>query len=133
MTPEEILRHAPRLLSQAQREFFFANGYLLVERAVDATWLSRLREVFATLEKKGEESDSPADFETLPDGKSRRPRQAGAGKSVRRFENGGVQGLRGDQAARARSAIPPPPERQRSSNAAFSDCAAPTVRAFTCP
>ena len=76
MTPEEILRHPPGLLSQAQREFFFANGYLLAERAVDATWLSRLREVFATLEKKGEESDSPADFEfeTLPDG-SRRLRQ----------------------------------------------------------
>ena len=43
MTPEEILGHRPRLLSQVQREFFFANGYLLVERAVDATWLSRLR------------------------------------------------------------------------------------------
>ena len=76
MTPEEILGHRPRLLSQAQREFFFANGYLLLERAVDAAWLSRLREAFATLEKKGEEPDCPADFEleTLPDG-SRRLRQ----------------------------------------------------------
>ena len=39
------------MLSQAQREFFFANGYLLVEQALDAAWLSRLREAFATLEK----------------------------------------------------------------------------------
>ena len=76
MTPEEILGHRPRLLSQAQREYFFANGYLLLERAVDATWLSRLREAFATLVKKGEAPDCPADFEfeTLPDG-SRRLRQ----------------------------------------------------------
>lgn len=76
MTPEEILDHRPRLLSQAQREFFFANGYLLVEQALDAAWLPRLREAFATLEKKGEEPDRPADFEfeILPDG-SRRLRQ----------------------------------------------------------
>ena len=76
MTPEEILDHRPRLLSQAQREFFFANGYLLVEQALDAAWLPRLREAFATLEKKGEEPDRPADFEfeILSDG-SRRLRQ----------------------------------------------------------
>jgi ectoine hydroxylase-related dioxygenase (phytanoyl-CoA dioxygenase family) len=76
VTPEEILDHPPRLLSQAQREFFFVNGYLLVEQALDAAWLSRLREAFATLEKKGEEPDRPADFEfeTLPDG-ARRLRQ----------------------------------------------------------
>ena len=73
MTPEEILGHRPRLLSQAQREFFFANGYLLVERAIGAAWLSRLREAFETLEKKGKEPDCPADFEleTLPDGRRR--------------------------------------------------------------
>ena len=54
MTPDEILGHRPRLLSRAQREFFFANGYLLVERALDEAWLSRLRKAFATLEKEGE-------------------------------------------------------------------------------
>ena len=63
MTPEEILGHTPRLLSQAQREFFFANGYLLVERAIDTARLSRLREAFAALQGKGGESDCPADFE----------------------------------------------------------------------
>lgn len=76
MTPEEILGYRPRLLSQAQREFFFANGYLLVERAVDDAGLSRLREAFTALQRKGEEPDCPADFEfeTLSDG-SRRLRQ----------------------------------------------------------
>ena len=70
MTPEEILGHPPRILSQAQREFFFANGYLLVERAIDSARLFRLREALATLEKQGEEPDRPADFEfeALPDG-----------------------------------------------------------------
>ena len=76
MTPEEILCHRPRVLSQAQREFFFANGYLLVERAIGDARLSRLRGAFAALERRGEDSDCPADleFETLPDG-NRRLRQ----------------------------------------------------------
>ena len=76
MTPEEILGHPPRLLSQAQREFFFENGFLLAERVIDAAGLSRLRDAFAALERRGEEPDCPADFEfeTLPDG-SRRLRQ----------------------------------------------------------
>ena len=76
MTPQEILGYRPRVLSQAQRESFFANGYLLVERAIDDARLARLRTAFAALERRGEDSDCPADFEfeTLPDG-SRRLRQ----------------------------------------------------------
>ena len=73
MTPEEILDHPPRLLTQAQREFFFAQGYLLVERAIDATRLARLREALAALETRGEEPGCPADFEheSLPGGERR--------------------------------------------------------------
>ena len=76
MTPEEILDHPPRLLTRAQREFFFAQGYLLVERALDAGRLERLRSAFAALEARGEEPEHPADFEfeTLPGG-DRRLRQ----------------------------------------------------------
>lgn len=76
MTPEEILDYRPRILSQAQREFFFAQGYLLVERAIDAARLARLREAFTALEARGEQPEYPPDFEfeTLPDG-SRRLRQ----------------------------------------------------------
>ena len=76
MTPEEILDHAPRLLTRSQREFFFSQGYLLVERAVDATRLARLRETLAALETQGEEPETPSDFEfeTLPGG-GRRLRQ----------------------------------------------------------
>ena len=76
MTPGEILGYRPRVLSQAQREFFFENGYLLVERAIDDARLARLRGAFAALERRGEDSDCPAEFEfeTLPDD-SRRLRQ----------------------------------------------------------
>ena len=43
MLPEEVLAHEPRVLTQEQREFYFANGYLLVEAVVDGDWLERLR------------------------------------------------------------------------------------------
>ena len=76
MTPGEILGHRSRILSQAQREFFFENGYLLAKRVVDAAGLSRLRAASEALERQGEEPGRPADFEfeSLPDG-NRRLRQ----------------------------------------------------------
>ncbi len=43
MTPEQILEFPPRILTQQQREFFFANGYLVLERVLDDKWIARLR------------------------------------------------------------------------------------------
>ena len=43
MTPEQILAIPPKVLTQAQREFYFNEGYLLVERAIDEAWLTCLR------------------------------------------------------------------------------------------
>lgn len=43
MTPDEILAIEPKVLTQAQREFYFQNGYLLLEGIIDADWLARLR------------------------------------------------------------------------------------------
>ncbi len=70
VTPEEILDHPPRLLSQAQREFFFEEGYVLVEAAIDAARLARVRDALAALEARGEEPETPSDFEfeILPGG-----------------------------------------------------------------
>jgi ectoine hydroxylase len=45
MTPEDVLAHEPRVLSQAQREFYFEHGYLLVPSIVPAEWVERLRAV----------------------------------------------------------------------------------------
>jgi len=43
MTPEQILSHKPRVLTQKQREFYFEQGYLLLERIIPEEWLERLR------------------------------------------------------------------------------------------
>lgn len=42
MTPEEILSHPARVLSQAQRESYFERGYIMVESLIDEAWLERL-------------------------------------------------------------------------------------------
>ena len=43
MTPEQILRIAPKVLTQAQREFYFNEGYLCLERAIGEDWIAKLR------------------------------------------------------------------------------------------
>ena len=45
MTPEKILSHKPKALTQAQRQFYFDNGYLLVERIIPQDWVERLIDV----------------------------------------------------------------------------------------
>jgi ectoine hydroxylase-related dioxygenase (phytanoyl-CoA dioxygenase family) len=45
MLPEDVLAHDGRVLTQAQREFYFEHGYLLVPSVVSADWLGRLRAV----------------------------------------------------------------------------------------
>ena len=40
MTPEQILAIEPRVLTQAQREFYFNEGYLLVPGVIDPDWLA---------------------------------------------------------------------------------------------
>ena len=42
MTPEKILSHEPEALTQEQRQFYFDNGYLLVESIVSQDWVERL-------------------------------------------------------------------------------------------
>ena len=66
MTPEQVLETPARVLSQEQREFYFENGYLLVEgivpldvveqlRAVTTEWVERSRSI--------ERSDAVFDLE----------------------------------------------------------------------
>lgn len=43
MTPEQILAIAPRVLTQAQREFYFREGYILLERIIGDEWIRKLR------------------------------------------------------------------------------------------
>jgi len=48
MKAEQILARPPRVLSQEQREFYFENGYLLLESFVSREWLDRIWEVSNT-------------------------------------------------------------------------------------
>ncbi len=43
MTPQQILAIPPRVLSQSQREFYFREGYILVEEIIGDEWLRKLR------------------------------------------------------------------------------------------
>lgn len=66
MTPDEILSQTPRVLSQDQREFYFDQGYLLVEEFVDKFWLKKLRDAIdrqVELSRKITRSDSVFDLE----------------------------------------------------------------------
>lgn len=66
MTPEQILAIKPRVLSQAQREAYFADGYILLEKFIDEIWLKKLRVATAELvdqSKKVTQSDEIFDLE----------------------------------------------------------------------
>ena len=45
MTPQQVLSQSPRVLTQAQREFYFENGYVGVEKLIDREWVDRLRQL----------------------------------------------------------------------------------------
>ena len=47
MRPEDILCQPAKILTSAQREAYFRDGYLAVERLVPDEWLARLRELSA--------------------------------------------------------------------------------------
>ena len=49
MTPEQVLAEPPRVLSQAQRAFFFEQGYQCAPGLIDAAWLERLNGALAKL------------------------------------------------------------------------------------
>ena len=67
MTPEEILSHAPRVLSQAQRESYFEHGYVMVEGLISDEWLDRLnRTTEEYLERSRGLSESDFTFDLAP-------------------------------------------------------------------
>ena len=43
MTPEQVLALKPKVLTQKQREFYFENGYVLLEKFLSDDWIERLR------------------------------------------------------------------------------------------
>lgn len=66
MTPEDILAQAPKVLSQDQRESYFADGYLVLDGFVSAGWMDRLWDVtngFIEQSKSISQSDGTFDLE----------------------------------------------------------------------
>lgn len=75
MTPEQVLAIAPRVLTQAQRESYFSEGYLLLERIIPDEWIGKMRAVaneFAESSRKVTKSDKVFDLE--PDHTPQNPR-----------------------------------------------------------
>lgn len=71
MTPDEVLAEPATVLSQAQRQSYFDDGYLLIEEALPPARLQELRRVAEALRARGDApEDCPADFEfeTIDDG-----------------------------------------------------------------
>jgi hypothetical protein len=81
MTPDQILKIPPKVLTQAQREFYFSEGYLCVERAIDASWLARLR---AATEELVERSRAVAKADVVFD---LEPGHSAAAPRLRRVSN----------------------------------------------
>lgn len=83
MTPEAILSIPPRILTQAQREAYLFDGFLLLERAIDDTWLARLREATARLvERSRTVTRSDEVFDLEPGHRPEAPRLRRVSKPV---------------------------------------------------
>jgi ectoine hydroxylase len=66
MTPEQVLAIPPRVLTQPQREFYFREGYILLEKAIGDDWIRRLRaatEELVERSRKVTKSDKIFDLE----------------------------------------------------------------------
>lgn len=75
MSPEDILSRTPRVLTQAQRESYFEEGYLLVESFIEENWLERLRAAIdRQIERSKEISESNATFDLEPGHSASDPR-----------------------------------------------------------
>lgn len=75
MTPDAILAHSPKVLTQAQREAYFRDGFIALEGFVDREWLDRLWEVTdGFVEESKGITQSDAKFDVEPDHTAENPR-----------------------------------------------------------
>jgi ectoine hydroxylase len=75
METQAVLASPATVLSQEQREFYFENGYLLLEKIVPEEWLDRLRSVTGEfVEASRALTKSDAVFDLEPDHTAENPR-----------------------------------------------------------
>ena len=78
MTPDQILALKPKVLSQKQREFYFENGYILLEKFLPDHWLERLRAATEEMVDQSRRSRRPMPSGTSTSRTRRKPRACGA-------------------------------------------------------
>ena len=75
MTPEQVLAHSPKMLTETQREAYFRDGYLLLERFVPDDWLATLRGLSERfVEESRQQTVSDDKFDLEPDHCATAPR-----------------------------------------------------------
>ena len=75
MEPTDVRAHPTVALTEEQREFYFANGYVVVERFVDSDWLERLRKVTSGfVDRSRKETRSGNVFDLAPGHGAESPR-----------------------------------------------------------
>jgi ectoine hydroxylase len=75
VTPEQVLALPARVLSPTQRQSYFDNGYLLVERAIPMEWIEKLRAVTEEMvDRSRTQTVSDAIFDLEPGHTAERPR-----------------------------------------------------------
>jgi ectoine hydroxylase len=74
MTPDAILSHPPRVLTQSQRERYFATGYLSAEGLIPDAWLRRLHALSAEfIERSRAHTASNEVFDLAPHHRADKP------------------------------------------------------------
>ena len=79
MTPEQILAIPPRVLKQSQREAYFNDGFIILEKVIGDDWIGKLRAATDELverSRKVTKSDTVYDLE--PDHRPDAPRLIGS-------------------------------------------------------
>ena len=70
MTPEDVLAHPARVLTQDQRESYFTDGYVTVEGAISKEWLDRLRTLSEEMVERARSVTQSNDVFILEEGHS---------------------------------------------------------------
>jgi ectoine hydroxylase-related dioxygenase (phytanoyl-CoA dioxygenase family) len=74
MTPEDIRKHPPRVLTLKQREDYFANGFLAAEGLVSEDWVQRLNAVSQMfLDRSRQFSESGDTYDLAPEHNAEKP------------------------------------------------------------
>ena len=75
MAPEDVLKATPQFLSREQQTFYFENGYLLIEEAIERQTLERLQETTArAVDASRDITDSDATWDLEPGHSADSPR-----------------------------------------------------------